>query len=94
MKSLLKYLYRLSRLVVSIVGACFLLILIAIGLGRIVNPTANVQLDFTAITSTGYTYFWATVLITYVVGSAVWILYHFIKNDNQEDAKNEEVLSK
>ena len=82
-----KYLYRLSKLVVTVSGACFLLILVITGLGRLVEPTLKAQPDFTGLISIEYTCFWATVLVVYVVGSLIWIVYHLIKNDNEETKK-------
>ena len=81
---LLRYLYRLSEIVVTTSGACLLMVLIVSGLSRLTEPTFRARPDFTATTTTGWTYFWITTLVIYLVGSAGQIVYHFIKNDNKE----------
>lgn len=84
MKNLLKYIYRLSGVAINVSGACFLAILVITGLGRLVNPGSKIQPDFTAITTPGWTAFWATALCIYLMGSLFWLIYLFIKNDNKE----------
>lgn len=83
----LRYIYTLSNLVVTTAGSCFLLILTVMGLLSLTEPTFKAQPDFTAITTPGWTYFWLISLVIFIGGSLARIIYHFIKNDNEETKK-------